>query len=121
MYYLFILLGIVILFLMSRRSNPDNVKKLIKQAARYATTAQQDSSSLKSLLHANYAAAYLLAAKDIASTREIHSATSIDVKKFEEHIVNVQEMVTDKVIKKCPEIVGQVDMYLSSIADLSES
>lgn len=119
MYYLFIILGVILLFLMSRRSDPENIKKLIKQAARFATTAQQDASPLKSVLHANYAAAYLFAAKDIASVREIHNATGIDVKKFEEHIANVQEMVTDKVVKKCPEFVGEVDLYLSSIADLS--
>lgn len=89
---------------------------LTKRGAKWATTAQQDESPYLSVLHANYAAGYLSALKEIASPNEVHKCTGIDFMKFEQHILNVQEMVTQKLIKKCPEFAGEVDLYLSSIA-----
>jgi hypothetical protein len=37
------------------------------------------------------------------------------VKKFTEHIINVQDMVTKKTTENCPEFVGQLDVYLAEI------
>lgn len=93
-----------------------SLEKLIRQSARYATAAQQDDSPLIANLHANYAAAYLYAAKDIANETQIHNSTGVDVIKFKEHIVNIQDMVTKKTVAKCPEFSGQVDLYLATIA-----
>ena len=93
-----------------------NLKHLIKQSAKYATTAQQDTTLAISMRNANYASAYLHAAKDIASDSQIHNSTGIDVRKFKEHITNVQDMVTKKTTDSCPEFSGQVDIYLSEIA-----
>lgn len=92
-----------------------SIEKLVRQSARYATAAQQDKSPVIALLHANYAAGYLYALKDIATDSQIHNATGIDVKKFTEHVVNVQDMVTKKTSDKCPEFAGQVDVYLAEI------
>lgn len=91
------------------------IEKLVRQSARYAVAAQQDASPVIAILHANYAAAYFYALKDIASESQIHNATGIDVKKFKEHITNVQDMVTRKTSEKCPEFVGEVDVYLAQI------
>jgi len=41
--------------------------------------------------------------------------TGINVKKFKEHVINVQDMVTKKTTKTCPEFAGQVDIYLAEI------
>jgi len=98
-----------------RLSNGPAINKLVRQSARYATAAQQYESPVVAVLHANYAAAYLWALKDIYTPREIHRHTGIDLKKFEEHITNVQDMINKKVVKKCPEFAGEVDLYLSSI------
>jgi hypothetical protein len=91
------------------------IEKLVRQSARYATAAQQDASPVIAVLHANYAAAYLYALKDIATDSQIHNATGIDVKKFKEHVTNVQDMVTRKTSEKCPDFVGEVDIYLAQI------
>jgi hypothetical protein len=91
------------------------IEKLVRQSARYATAAQQDASPVIAVLHANYGAAYLYALKDIATDSQIHNATGIDVKKFKEHVTNVQDMVTRKTSEKCPEFVGEVDIYLAQI------
>lgn len=116
--YLYLIAAIFVLFLMMQnktRGMNKAIEKLVRQSARYATAAQQDASPVIAVLHANYAAAYLYALKDIATDSQIHNATGIDVKKFKEHVTNVQDMVTRKTSEKCPEFVGEVDIYLAQI------
>ena len=97
------------------RGMKSSIEKLVRQSARYATAAQQDKSPVVAVLHANYAAAYLYALKDIASNSQIHNATGIDVKKFTQHVTNVQDKVTKKTTETCPEFAGNVDIYLAEI------
>jgi|TARA_R110002153_G_scaffold74911_2_gene194376 hypothetical protein len=116
--YLYLIAAVFVLFLMMQnktRGMNKSIEKLVRQSARYATAAQQDASPVIAVLHANYAAAYLYALKDIATDSQIHNATGIDVKKFKEHVTNVQDMVTRKTSDKCPEFVGDVDIYLAQI------
>tara|TARA_R100000908_G_scaffold58243_1_gene34295 strand:- start:30 stop:395 length:366 start_codon:yes stop_codon:yes gene_type:complete len=116
--YLYLIAAIFVLFLMMQnktRGMNKSIEKLVRQSARYATAAQQDKSPVVAILHANYAAAYLYALKDIANESQIHNATGIDVKKFKEHIINVQDSVTKKTTETCPEFAGQVDIYLAEI------
>ena len=116
--YLYLIATIVILYLMMKnksRNMNSAIEKLVRQSARYAVAAQQDASPVIAILHANYAAAYFYALKDIASESQIHNATGIDVKKFKEHVTNVQDMVTRRTSEKCPEFVGEVDIYLAQI------
>lgn len=118
MAYLYLIAVIFVLYLMMQnktRGMNKAIEKLVRQSARYAVAAQQDASPVIAILHANYAAAYFYALKDIASESQIHNATGIDVKKFKEHITNVQDMVTRKTSEKCPEFVGEVDVYLAQI------
>ena len=100
MYFYFIIaIFILILFVQNKsRGIKNTVKHLIKQSAKYATTAQQDTTPAISMRNANYASAYLHAAKDIASDSQIHNSTGIDVRKFKEHITNVQDMVTKNLL-----------------------
>ena len=116
--YLYLIAAVFVLFLMMQnktRGMNKSIEKLVRQSARYATAAQQEASPVIAVLHANYAAAYLYALKDIATDSQIHNATGIDVKKFKEHVTNVQDMVTRKTSDKCPEFVGDVDIYLAQI------
>ena len=116
--HLYLVVAIFILFLMMQnktRGMNKSIEKLVRQSARYATAAQQDKSPVIAVLHANYAAAYLYALKDIASESQIHNATGIDVKKFKEHVANVQDMVTKKTIERFPDFAGEVDIYLAEI------
>jgi hypothetical protein len=118
MAYLYLIAVIFVLYLMMQnktRGMNKAIEKLVRQSARYAVAAQQDESPVIAILHANYAAAYFYALKDIASESQIHNATGIDVKKFKEHVTNVQDMVTRKTSEKCPEFVGEVDIYLAQI------
>jgi hypothetical protein len=118
MAYLYLIAAVFILFLMMQnktRGINKSIEKLVRQSARYAVAAQQDASPVIAVLHANYAAAYFYALNDIATESQIHNATGIDVKKFKEHVINVQDMVTRKTSEKCPEFAGQVDIYLAQI------
>lgn len=115
-FYLVVAIFTLIVIVQNKsRGITHSVDKLVRQSARYATAAQQDTSPMIAVLHANYAAAYLYALKDIATNAQIHNATGIDVKKFTEHIINVQDMVTKKTTENCPEFVGQLDVYLAEI------
>ena len=113
--YVIIIVG-VLFFIFRRKADGSGVVKLVKQSAKWATTAQQDESPLLATLHANYAVGYLWALKDLYGTDEISKTAGVNITQFEEHILNVQDMVTKKVIKRCPEFEGDVDFYLSSIA-----
>ena len=118
MAYLYLIGVIFVLYLMMQnktRGMNKSIEKLVRQSARYAVAAQQDASPVIAVLHANYAAAYFYALKDIATESQIHNATGIDVKKFKEHVTNVQDMVTRKTAEKCPDFVGEVEVYLAQI------
>ena len=118
MVYLYLIAAILALYLMMQnktRGMNKSIEKLVRQSARYAVAAQQDASPVIAILHANYAAAYYYALRDIATESQIHNATGIDVKKFKEHVTNVQDMVTRRTSEKCPEFVGEVDVYLAQI------
>lgn len=119
MAYLYLIAVIFVLYLMMKnktRGMNKAIEKLVRQSARYAVAAQQDESPVIAILHANYATGYFYALKEFASESQIHNATGIDVKKFKEHIINVQDMVTRKTSEKCPEFVGEVDVYLAQIS-----
>ena len=118
MAYLYLIAVIFVLYIMMKnktRGMNKAIEKLVRQSARYAVAAQQDESPVIAILHANYATGYFYALKEFASESQIHNATGIDVKKFKEHIINVQDMVTRKTSEKCPEFAGQVDVYLAQI------
>ena len=119
MIYVYVGVGLLLVYLLFFRKPNMNqqIKLLVKQAAKWATTAQQDTSPYLSVMHSNYATGYLMSLKDIASPQQIHSVTGIDFVTFEKHILNVQEMVNTRLKEKVPEFAGEVNMYLSAIAE----
>ena len=114
--YLYLILAVFVAYLIYRSSKGPDIKTMVKKCAKWATTAQQDASLLTGITHANYAMGYLMSLKELASPSEIHRQTGVDFKKFEEHINNVQEMLNQRALKKYPDISGETDLYLSSIA-----
>ena len=120
MIYVYVGVGLLLVYLLFFRKPNMNqqIKLLVKQAAKWATTAQQDTSPYLSVMHSNYATGYLMSLKDIASPQQIHSVTGIDFVTFEKHILNVQEIVNTRLQEKVPEFAGEVNMYLSAIAEI---
>ena len=90
------------------------IKILVRQAARWSTAAQQDKNLLIAVLHANYGVGYLSALRDIATDTQIEEATGVNFKKFGYTITKIQDSVTKKMIKLCPEYAPK-KTYLTKI------
>lgn len=92
------------------------IRTLMKQCARWAIAAEQDQSPIVTVLHANYAAGYLWALRDIATDDEIASVIGKDIIKFKDKIINIQETAAVNAVKICPQFMGNNDIFLSAIA-----
>jgi hypothetical protein len=112
---LFIILLILIIFSNQKNDKSPIIKTLVRQASRWSTAAIQDENALISLLHANYGAGYLWALKDIATDTEIEKAMNINIIKFRDEIVRIQDEANIKVIKTCPHFAPQ-QSYLTKLA-----
>tara|TARA_Y100001970_G_scaffold170513_1_gene208408 strand:+ start:869 stop:1159 length:291 start_codon:yes stop_codon:yes gene_type:complete len=91
------------------------INKLTRQTARWATAASQDENPVIAVLHANYAAGYLWALKDIATNKEIENASNIEMKKFQKNVVDTQDKVNKKLVKLCPNFIKTDNPYLAKI------
>ena len=118
-----IILGMILMYIFiknnKKKTNTEKqidfaAKKLVRQAARWSTAAKQDNNSMIAVLHANYGAGYLWALKDIINTNTIEKKTGIDMMKFENEIIKIQDEATKKMIKLCPEY-GPESSYLSNL------
>jgi hypothetical protein len=107
-----IIILLIILFIAYRRNtgsiniNPKHVRILLRTSARYAIAASQDNNVAVAVLHANYAAGYLWALSDIATTSEIESISGINWKQFRNAIIDIQDMATKRLSKACPNYIN---------------
>lgn len=79
----------------------NTIKIMYRQSARWAAAAIQDESTIIKVLHANYAAGYLWALKDIVSTSDFERITGQDFLEFENEIVKIQDSSTKKLVETC--------------------
>ena len=85
---------------------------LYRQCARWAVAANQDKSEIIAVLHANYAAGYLWAIKDIVSTNDFKRITGEDFLEFEKKIVKIQDDATMKLVSICRMVAPVSDTEL---------
>ena len=106
-----IILGMIIMYIITNNNKKKNntekqiefaAQKLIRQAARWSTAAKQDKNSMIAVLHANYGAGYLWALKEIIKVDIIEKKTGIDMMKFENEIIKIQDEATKNMAKLCP-------------------
>jgi hypothetical protein len=83
----------------------DAIKILYRQCARWAAASVQDNATIIKMLHANYAAGYLWAIKDIVTAERFYEITGEDFVKFENKIVDIQDASSKELIEKCPSLV----------------
>lgn len=111
-YYIIILfIGIIIgRFLWYNNNNNESfiIKTLIRGCARWAIASKQDISPLISLLHANYAAGYLWAIKDVFTSEQIKGSTGINIVDFQNEITNIQDIATKKATNRCPPFASEI-------------
>lgn len=100
----FIILGFLIV---NRKSikmiDKINIRKLLRQTARWGTAAEQDINPYIANLHATYALGYLMALKEIYTENEILKETGVDIRKLESEITTVMDNAINKLAKICPE------------------
>lgn len=93
------------------------IRKLVRQSSRYAIASRGDKTPLISVLHGNYAAAYMFALKDLFNDNEIEN--TIGSKKlriqYEKQIIDIQDSATKNVAKYCPQYAGEID-FLTTLA-----
>jgi hypothetical protein len=114
---LFILLIILSYYNNKNTTNniTNNIQKLLRQTARWATAADQDTNPYIKNLHANYAMGYLMAIKELYTELEINTYGNVNVRKFESEISNIMDDSINLLAKICPS--GQPkNTYLSSIS-----
>ena len=99
----------------SKKFHNELINKLVRQTARLETAASQDDNPVIEVLHANYAAGYLWALKDIATNKDIENATKIDMNKFQKNVVDIQDKSNKKLVKLCPNFIKTDNIYLSKI------
>lgn len=103
-----------LLYNQSKHNNKfDNiVMVLYRQCARWAVAAEQDDNSVISVLHANYAAGYLWAIKDITHTSDFKRITGQDFLEFEKKIVSIQDKCTKNLASSCKTVIPTSDKDL---------
>lgn len=120
-YWIIGILIIIIILLVLVKTNKqldkeNTIRILMRQAARWSLAATQDESAMISVLHANYGAGYLWAVRDIATDNEIREATGVDILKFRDEIIKIQDNATKKMAKLCSKYAPEESSYLGKIA-----
>jgi hypothetical protein len=111
---IFIIIILLILMLIIDNPKKDNyIKILLRQTARWSVAAEQDESPMIAVLHANYAVGYLQALTDIATEKEINKY--IDFDSFKKKVYNIQDGAVKKVVKVCPNYIGNINKELALI------
>ena len=83
----------------------DFIRKIVRQAARWTTAAEQDTNPLIKVLHANYGAAYIFALGDAGvDPEQIEKAmgSNFNYNQFRDHIVQVQDDAGKIAVVACP-------------------
>ena len=101
-----LVVGVIIIYGSSENGTMNRVVSILyRQCARWAVAAEQDKSDMIAVLHANYAAGYLWAIKDIVDTNNFKQITGQDFLEFEKKIVKIQDNATYRLVSKCRSVV----------------
>ena len=115
-FLIFIFISLVVLPIWMKRSSVNSytniIETLYRQSARWAVASDQDDNDIIRLLHANYAAGYLWAMKDIVATDEFKKMTGDDFLSFEQKITAIQDEATRRVVSKCKTTIPTSDQQL---------
>jgi hypothetical protein len=72
-------------------ANPENIRKLLRQAKRYQFAAEQDAHPAIAFLHSSYAVALLDGARMLASDEEITAAIGEDYRAIRKNALSFQD------------------------------
>tara|TARA_B110000008_G_scaffold257327_1_gene275419 strand:+ start:4228 stop:4641 length:414 start_codon:yes stop_codon:yes gene_type:complete len=83
-----------------RTKEDDLAQTLIEQANKWYNICQQDKHTFYSMQHANYAVAYLHAARHIESDTNLERLTGVDIHKFYKKLDEYQRLQTKEIMSK---------------------
>lgn len=97
------------------KSDRDKIERLIRQTARWATAANQDTNPYITNLHATYAMGYLMALREIYSDTVIKEVSGVDIGRLDREINNTMDLALTQLSIVCP--TGQPKtQFLAEIA-----
>ena len=113
----FFLLILRVLFKPFKQQNIDHerINKLVRQTARWATAADQDTNPYIANLHATYAMGYLMALRDSYSDTIINEEAKIDIRQLDTQINKIMDSALQKLATVCPE-GNPKNRFLAAIA-----
>ena len=97
-----------------RARDKARLNMLVRNAARWSAAAEQDSSLLMGLIHANYAAAYLQVLRESHELPALDAAAApVSFAQLEAQVMDVQNRVQARITETCPEIqpVSALEAY----------
>lgn len=115
-YYILILIIFISSMMFTPKSRDDDIRKLVRQTARWAVASQQDKSPLIQNLHFGYCVGFWWSIKEIYTPEEIERASNINVKEFEKKLLNLQDKITKRLVQVCPDYASDIDNYLAKIS-----
>ena len=86
------------------RSQKRAARTLVREAAQYTTTADQDTSALLALIHTTYASAFLTAARQLGNDTTLEKASGVHVGELMSMVQDKQQNTVANVISLCPKL-----------------
>jgi len=97
------------------KSDRDKIERLVRQTARWATAANQDTNPYITNLHATYAMGYLMALREIYPDTVIKEVSGVDIGRLDREINNTMDLALTQLSIVCP--TGQPKtQFLAEIA-----
>ena len=93
-------------------AQPETIYILMRHAARWAVAAEQDREPLIKALHANYAVAYILALREVASDCEVYMLTGYDPYALFLEVLRIQDEATHQIATMCPHLIPQTPLAI---------
>lgn len=90
-------------------------RSIIREAVHQKSLCEQDQNPAYALMHANYAMAYISAARQLMSDWDIQRSTNIDIKEFAKQSGNTQQQALMRLGDVCPH--AQSDNQYSVVAN----
>lgn len=83
------------------------IQRLVQQASRWHSTAQQDGDALVRLIHSNYAMAYSTCARSLVSESALDSISGLRWTTLVDRLEQDQRNAVQAVVQKCPTLKPQ--------------
>jgi hypothetical protein len=87
--------------------NPEGIKGLTRQAARWSVAGAQDMNPMIGLMHANYGRAYADALRNVATSQDIRRYAGVDIRELERKATTIQDNAMRRMGSACPAVIPE--------------